>query len=494
MDLRDFLAVLRKYYVSIVAVTLAGLIAAGLVSLFAQPTYASNTSIFFTVQGGSSPSDLLQGSTYAENQVASYAQIVTTAAVLQPVIDTLGLDLSPAELASSVTVNSPSSTAIIQISVVTDNPELSAQLAQEISVQLVRTVDTLSPTDASGSRAVAATIVTPATVPTSPISPRVPLNLAVGGLVGLALGVSQAALRSVLDLRVRTAQDVARATEHPVIAQIPFDDSATKGGLATAGGQLAMPDSHSPLAEAYRRLRTNLQFFDLDRGANAIVVTSSVAGEGKSTTAICLARTLADSGRTVLLIDADLRRPRLAPYLNLEGAAGLTTILIGRATLDEMVQPLDEEGRLQLLASGEVPPNPAELLGSEAMHRLLQEAVGRYDTVVVDAPPLLPVTDAAPLTALTRGALVVAGSGTVTIPQLRDAVTALDRVNGAVLGIVLNKVRARPGSADAAYYRDYRPETTPSAGEAGHPAQGVVPARPELPSRAILPRDVLADR
>lgn len=446
MELRDYVAVLRKYWISIVCVTLLGIATAAGVTLATPPTYTAKTAVFISVRGGDTAGELLQGATYATNQVRSYAQVTTTPTVLQPVIDKLGLQTTPALLADAVTASIPTNTAIVEISVGNRDPELSARIAQATSEQLVATVDLLSPSDPTGKRAVAATIVTPATVPLERSAPRTTLNLAVGLLAGLLLGFGQAVLRNTLDRSIRTEDDVARATDHSVIAKIPFDPDAAVHPL------VMFADPHSLRAEAYRKLRTNLRFLDVAKGTenNSFVVTSSVAGEGKSTTSINLASTLAEGGDKVLLIDADLRRrSTVAKYLNVEGLAGLTTVLIGRATLEDVVQPIGG-GNFHVVAAGEIPPNPAELLASDAMKRLLAEASQNYDTVVLDAAPLLPVTDAAILSTMTGGALIVAGSGAVTVPELEDSVAALDHVNGSTLGIVLNK--AKVGSSDGYYY------------------------------------------
>lgn len=446
MELRDYLAVLRKYWVSIVAITLLGLVGATIVSLVTPPTYTARGAVFLAVRGGDSASELAQGATYATNQVRSYAQVATTPTVLQPVITKLQLDITPAELAESVTASIPANTALIEIAVVNGDPELGARIAQATSEQLVATVDQLSPADSNGKRAVVATIVTPATVPLEKTTPRTTLNLAVGLLAGLLLGFGQAILRNTLDRSIRTEDDVARATDHSVIAKIPFDSDAAEHPL------VMFSDPHSLRAEAYRKLRTNLQFLNVAKGTDkrSFVVTSSIAGEGKSTTSINLASTIAEGGERVLLIDADLRRSTVAKYLNIEGSVGLTTVLIGRASLDDVVQPIGT-GTFHVVAAGEIPPNPAELLASDAMKQLLAEATASYDTVVIDAAPLLPVTDAAILSTITGGALVVAGSGVVTVPELEDAIDTLDQVNGTALGIVLNK--AKVGAGDGYYYQ-----------------------------------------
>lgn len=446
MELRDYVAVLRKYWVSIVVLTVLGLVGATIVTLVTPPTYTARSAVFLAVRGGDSASELAQGATYATNQVRSYAQVATTPTVLQPVITNLQLETTPAELAESVTASIPTSTALIEIAVVDRDPELGARIAQAIGEQLVATVDQLSPADSNGKRSVVATIVTPATVPLEKTTPRTTLNLAAGLFAGLLLGFGQAILRHTLDRSIRTEHDVARATDHSVIAKVPFDPDAAEHPLVMSS------DPHSLRAEAYRKLRTNLQFLNIARGTDrrSFVVTSSIAGEGKSTTSINLASTIAEGGEKVLLIDADLRRSTVAEYLNIEGSVGLTTVLIGRATLDDVVQPIGS-GTFHVVAAGETPPNPAELLASDAMKQFLAEATANYDTVVIDAAPLLPVTDAAILSTITGGALVVAGSGVVTVPELEDAIDTLDQVNGYTLGIVLN--RAKVGASDGYYYQ-----------------------------------------
>ncbi len=460
MELRDYVAVLRKYWVSIVAITLIGLVGATIVTLVSPPTYTARSAVFLAVRGGDSASELAQGANYATNQVRSYAQVATTPTVLQPVITKLQLDITPAKLAESVTASIPTSTALIEIAVVDHDPELGARIAQATSEQLVATVDQLSPADSNGKRAVVATIVTPATVPLEKTTPRTTLNLAVGLLIGLLAGFGQAMLRNALDRSIRTEDDVARATDHSVIAKIPFDSDATEHPL------VMFSDPHSLRAEAYRKLRTNLQFLNVAKGTDrrSFVVTSSIAGEGKSTTSINLASTIAEGGEKVLLIDADLRRSTVAKYLNIEGSVGLTTILIGRASLDDVVQPIGT-GTFHVVAAGEIPPNPAELLASDAMKQLLDEATATYDTVVIDAAPLLPVTDAAILSTITGGALIVAGSGVVTVPELEAAFETLDQVNGAALGVVLN--RAKIGSGDGYYYQ-YKSDTAKTADRRAH--------------------------
>ena len=434
MELMDYLRIARKHWRSIVAILLLTVLGAGLYSMLSKPTYTATTSIFVSVASVTTTSDLNSGSSYAENQVKSFAVVATAPIVLQPVIDSLGLRTTPDELAKKVTATVPVNTATIDVAVVDGDAAEAARIANALGEQLVTTVKQLSPPSSSGAPTVAATIISPAVTPLSPTTPRTAQNLALGLAVGLLLGAGQAVLRDALNTRVRTKQDIERVTDRAVIGSIMLDPSMNKGPLSVVA------DQHSPRAESYKRLRTNLQFLGLEEDHRAIVVTSTVPGEGKTTTAINVAFAMATAGERVLLIDADLRRPRIATHFGLEGGAGLTTILIGQASLDDVVQTHGGSG-LDVLASGPIPPNPSELLGFAEMKDLLHEATRRYDVVILDTPPLLPVTDAAILSHITSGALIVVGSRIVRRPELGAALESLDHVDTRVLGLVLNKVQ-----------------------------------------------------
>jgi capsular exopolysaccharide synthesis family protein len=219
-------------------------------------------------------------------------------------------------------------------------------------------------------------------------------------------------------------------------------------------------------AEAFRRLRTNLQFLELDASSRTFVMTSALPGEGKTTTCINLAITLADAGQKVVLVDADLRRPSVAAYMGVEGSVGLTTVLIGKVAVQDALQPWGN-GNLDVLAAGQVPPNPSELLGADSMAELVAQLGAEYDVVVIDTPPLLPVTDGAILARVVGGAIVVVGAGTVHRQQLEGALSALETVGARLLGLVVNRVPVKgPGNAAYGYgYYEYVSEqpTSPDA-------------------------------
>jgi capsular exopolysaccharide synthesis family protein len=221
---------------------------------------------------------------------------------------------------------------------------------------------------------------------------------------------------------------------------ISYDDSAKDSPL------ILNSSARSVRAEAFRQLRTNLQYVDVDNPLQVIAVTSSVAGEGKSSTATNLAVSFAQAGAKVLLIEGDLRRPRVAEYLGIEGGIGLTNVLTGRLAIDDVLQPWGKGG-LTVLASGPIPPNPAELLGSKSMAQLLQSLKEKFEIIIVDTPPLLPVTDGAIISAEADGAILVVRHGKTTRNQVARATASLEAVDARILGAVMNMTPTRGADA-----------------------------------------------
>jgi succinoglycan biosynthesis transport protein ExoP len=437
VELRDYLRILRKRWITIVAFTLVGVAAAAGVTILMTPKYEASTLVYVQVQSSGTVGELAQGSTFIQNQVKSFAEVVNTPRVLDPVVKTLRLSETAGELAGSVGASAPIDTVNIAITVTRDSPQEAADIANAVTSSFRQTVGEITETTgAAPVSQVSVSVLREATAPAEPVSPNTGLNLAIGLLVGLALGLSVAVLREVLDTRIRGERDVSAITAAPIIGGISFDASATSKPL------IVQDDPRSVRAEAFRTLRTNLQFLEVESGAKSFVVTSSIPSEGKTTTAANLAIALADSGAQVVLIDADLRRPKIAEYMGLEGAIGLTDVLIARADLADAMQPWGR-GNLVVLPAGTVPPNPSELLGSRAMAALIRTLEAEFDVVLIDLPPLLPVTDGALVSKLTKGALVVVAAGRTHKGEFAGAISALENVGANVAGIIITMLPAK---------------------------------------------------
>lgn len=439
MELRDYIRILHKNWLIILVLTIAGAGAGAAYSLTRTPLYTSSTQLYVSVRSdGAATGDLVQGTNFARQIVASYVEVVPTAIVLQPVIDDLDLDMTVAQLASTIDASAPLNTVNLEINVTGVDPELTADIADAVAASLTSTVqNTLErPADGSSASSVQLTTVQPAVVPTRPVSPNTPINVALGLLIGLAVGVGTAVLRTVLDTRVRTLHDVEALTEAPLLGGIAFDAEAPKRPL------IVHADPRSPRAESFRALRTNLQFLNIEDGPRIFVVSSSGPGEGKSTTTTNLAIALAETGSRVALVDGDLRKPRVADYMAIEGGVGLTDVLIGRVDIADALQKWGP-GELFVLPSGPIPPNPAELLGSSAMDQTLASLGKYFDYVLIDAPPLLLVTDAAVLAKKTRGIIMIAAAGRAKKQEVVGALRSLATAGGRLLGMVVTMLPTR---------------------------------------------------
>jgi capsular exopolysaccharide synthesis family protein len=347
---------------------------------------------------------------------------------------------------------------------------VAAAVADAVGIQFTQTVADLESVKSGQSSPVKVTVVSSPTVPIAPISPKPARNLALGVVLGLLLGLGLALLRDLLDTTIKSEKDCGSVTDATVIGGIAFDVDAPKRPL------IVQSDPHNPRAEAFRALRTNLQFVDAANHPRSIVITSSVPGEGKTTTTANLAITMAASGARVCLVEGDLRRSRLMEYMGMDGSIGLTNVLIGQAHLSDVLQRFADTN-VYVIGAGTVPPNPSELLGSTAMIETLRELESRFDVVIIDSPPLLPVTDAAVLSTIVGGTVMVVGAGLVDRDQLARSLQSLDAVKGRVLGLVVNLLPTK--GADAYYYyrEGYAPETPRQRAKESKGAQNGVKAR-----------------
>lgn len=425
--------------------TLVAVLCAVFATLLTAPLYQASTRLFVSTIAGASASELYSGNRLSQDRVLSYTQLLMGETLAQRTINKLGLNMTTEEFLKHVKASAKVNTVLIDVDVRDRSPVRARDIANAMSdefVVLARELETPKPGATPDARVV---VEQRATIPQKPVVPKRVQNLALGLVLGAMLGIGLAVVRDQLDNTVKNQESLEAITGAGAVGYIPFDKK-----LATSP-TISFDNDNSGTAEAFRKLRTNLKFLAVDHPPRLILVTSSSPGEGKSTTAINIALALAEAEHNVVLIDGDLRRPRLAKYIGLVGSVGFSSVLSGGASLDEVLQRT-KFPRLTVLTAGPIPPNPSELLGSLAAKNLLGELRARFDYVIIDSSPLLAVTDAAVLAADADGALVVARAGGTKRDHLAHAVGMLHDVDATVLGAVLTMMPTRGAGA---YSYDY---------------------------------------
>ncbi len=438
VDVKDILPAIRGGWWLLMLGLLLGVGGAGAITWQATPMYTSTTQLFVSTTGTSDATTALQGNMFTQQRMASYVQLLTGPKLAERVTTALSLDESPAELSASIAATAMPETVLLNATVTRPSPVEARDIAQTLGEHFSQMVTELETLESGTASAVKVTITAPPQIADEPASPRPVRSVLIGALLGLFAGIGAALVRARLDNTVKTPESVQQIAGAGVVGAL-VEDGAVQQGPATD------EDSYSETAEAYRQIRTNLQFIDVDNPAKVIVVTSSLPGEGKTTVAVNLAVVLAQSGARVALIEADMRRPRVTRYLGMISGAGLSNVLSGAAYLDDVLQPYGD-GQLSVMAAGPMPPYPSEMLGSQQMRGLLDALREQYDYVILDAPPLLPVTDGAVLSVAADGAIVVARHGVTTRAQLQQATSDLRRIDARLLGVVLNRIPAKAAS------------------------------------------------
>lgn len=429
LDLRAHLAALRRFWKSILLLTLLGVLVAVGLTLTAQKTYETRLTFFVATPTSGANLSPLQADEYAQRRVNSYVGVANSDQMAAVVLSDTGLPLTVADVGKMISASVEPDTVLMNVVVTDKSPDNSLLVAQSLARKLNGQVRQLD--GGRSDTAVALRVITGPTLDPAAVSPRTRLNLGLGLLLGLAAGLAQALLRQQFDTTVRGRERLTEVTGLPTLGLIHDDRRARKAPVGTPQGR------GSRRAEDFRQLRTNLRFVDAAGAVEVLVVTSSMPAEGKTSTAANLAQSFAAAGRRVLLVDADLRGTKLQRYLGLKSSTGLAGVLAGEAKLADAVQEWGPD-RLSVLTSGAIPSNPSELLGSPAMEALVQQARHDYDLVVIDTPAVLPVTDAAVTAVLADGVLLQVRYGKTRRPQVQQALEALEVVNARVLGTVLS--------------------------------------------------------
>ncbi len=505
MELRQYAGLLRKWlWLVFVLAVIAGL-TSYVISKKSTPIYQASTTLMVNQAANPSTVAVYADILTSERLARTYANLLTSGPVLEETARRVGVD--PKELQRGITVTPVRDTQLLQIKVEGANPQLIAQIANtlpevfidrnremqlgqinkakleeeianteqdlaETTQQLKNVTDDTQRTRLETSLAqyrstysnLVATyqqvklneaqatnnivIAEPATAPVLPIRPRTRTNVLLAAVVGALLALGVAFLVEYLDDTIKTPDDISRVSGLSTLGAI--------ARLKEAGGTrqlIAWLRTKAPESEAYRTLRTNIQFSSVDNPVRSLLITSSGPGEGKSTTTANLAVVLAQTSQRVIVVDTDLRRPVLHKVFGVPNNTGLTTALLAgdSTSVEDYLQPTEIEN-LSVLTSGPVPPNPSELLGSHRMGHLIEALSNAADIVLFDSPPVLAVTDAVVLARQVDGILLVADAGHTREHALVGAVAELQKTGANVLGVALNRLDARRGGYYYYYY------------------------------------------
>lgn len=467
MNLQDVMRLLRARWITLFATTLVVVVGVVAITWSTTPLYQATTRLFVSTASGTSVNELYQGNLFSQQRVLSYTELVMGETLAQRTIDKLGLGYTAEQLGTRIKATAKPDTVLIEVNVLDESPIQARDIANTLSDEFVAMARDLETPENGATPEARVVVEQRASLPEAPVTPQKVRNIGLGLAVGLLLGVGLALLRDRLDNTVKDRETLEEITHVGLVGSIPLDKERRKEPA------ISFDRDTSAIAEAFRKLRTNLQFLSVDSPPRVIVVASSLPGEGKSTTAVNIAVALAEAEHSVVLVDGDMRRPMLSTYLNLVGTAGFSSVLSGGAALSEVLQESAVSG-LSVLTSGPVPPNPSELLGSLAAKKILSELREKFDYVIVDSSPLLAVTDAAILATNADGVLIMARFGQTKRDQLTHAIKNLEDVDAAVLGAVFTMTPARGSTSYSyTYYSEDKASQSAPASDTSSPVTPV---------------------
>lgn len=473
MAIGDYLRAFRRFWWLVLVATLIGAGAGYGYTLFTTPEYQSTARLFVTTQSGTSVGDAYQNNLFSQERVVSYAGLATSEQVAARAVDQLKMPISPEALRGKITATPLPKTVLLDVSVTDPDPGLAQTYANAVADQLVQLVSELETSRRGGTPAAGAILLDDANYPTETAGMSLLTTVGLGAAAGLVLGLLLAALLAALDPRLRARESVDAIAPAKTLGNLVADKRRPDVPVANlAAGGLA--------AERLRELRTNLQFARTPGGRRpqVIAVTSPSRGDGRSTTAIDLAATFAESGRRVLLVEGDLVNPTLTTTLGLTDAErtraeqrGLGTVLAGDHDVASAVIANPGGAAFALLPAGPSPASRRQLWGDESAGHLVDDLRAGWDYVVVDTPPLTTVSDGAAVAALGDGALVLARIGHTKTKPLRAALTVLETAGAALLGTVVTCEPGHERELSKQPSGDGNPVVAPRAEDA-RPARG----------------------
>lgn len=482
IDLRRvFEAVWKKMWL-VLTTAVVGAVLSLLITIFViTPTYESAAMFYVnnnSLSVGDASFSISSGDlTTSRNLVKSYIVILNTRESLNDVIDYAGVDRTVADVKRMISASSVDETEIFEVVVTSPDPEEAESIANAIAYILPKRISSII-------EGTSAKVVDSAVRPSKAASPSYTNNTVIGFLLGFVMSVGIIVLREIFDITIRDEEDITQCCAHPILVSVPDMTVQGKGGYygygadtpekkTAAGGRKGQ---RQPVligkrisfasSEAYKLLRTKLQFSFVDDSASHVIgISSAMSGEGKSLTAINLAYAMSQLDKKILVIDCDMRRPTLAEKLNIRKKPGLSSYLTGQISADELLQFCgieNDEQAFHVIAAGECPPNPIELLSSAKMEKVLRTLRSKYDYIILDLPPVGDVSDALSVAGKTDGMLIVVRQNYCNRIVLSDAVHQFQFVNARILGVVHNCANEHSGSYGKnryhkGYYNNYSP-------------------------------------
>lgn len=481
------IVLLRKaWLIAITAFLGAAIFLAGTLFLI-TPTYKSEAMFYVnnsSLSVGDTSFSLSSADIMASKSlVDTYIVILNSRACINDVIDYAGLDYSYGHVRGMISSSSVNETEVFKVVVTSPNPAEAEKIANAIAYILPKKISSIV-------EGTSASIVDYAVKATSPSSPSKTKNTLLGFIIGMAITMVIIVIRTIFDTTIRSEEDIEQNISHPVLAAVPDMLAHSKGGYYSSYGRkrggyysyayasaskkakaknaannntteevtLIGKDISFAASEAYKLLRTKLQFSFVDEISCPIIgLSSAMAGEGKSLSAINLAYSLAQLDKKVLLIDCDMRRPSISVKLPVQKSPGLSNYLTGQVHRDEIIQhySIDEEQGFDIIASGNNPPNPIELISSAKMNKVLNSMRESYDYIIIDLPPVGEVSDALVAAKLVDGMLLVVRQDYCTTVALNDSVGQFEFVEAKILGVVMNCISEGGSRYGKKYYKKY---------------------------------------
>ncbi|STX04978.1 polysaccharide biosynthesis tyrosine autokinase [Kocuria rosea] len=449
--LADAVYVVRSHWRAITLLTLLCTLLALGWTLIQPKIYSATASALVITTGELDINQAVAADALAKSKVLSYQSLALSRPVANRVVESLSLDVSPQYVNERITTEVPFDTAEIRINATSpESPQHAADLANAWVTALAEQVGELE-ADQDVLGRVEVQPLSVATPPPGPASPNLKRNLGIGLFLGAFLGMLYALVRHRMDHRIRSVEEIREVFGVTVLGTIPRDHRLADRRFLL-DRRTATKSGNDPVMEAMRKLRTSLSFASPHQLPRIIVVTSPLNGAGKSTITANLAVAVASTGRNVVVVDGDLRRPVIADLFGLAPGIGVADVLTGQMQLEEALQTYDGLPNLHVLGAGDVPKDPAEILSSEAVGAMLQ-TLAQDALVLVDAPPLLPVTDAELLTVAADGVLIVVEAQATLREELSATLDNIYQIHGTVFGVVINRVPT--AGADAALYRHF---------------------------------------